>query len=83
MSKNLGKTTPMVIMIEYARYICYLFPWFACILGLTPEEFKGQCGSQSDRIEFASADSNANIPVEPWGQHGDWASFKGKKMHET
>ena len=54
------------------------------IRGLTPEEFKGQYGSQSGRIGFDSAAFNAGVPAELWGQHGDWASFKKpKKIHET
>jgi hypothetical protein len=56
--------------IKYAQYMWY-----------TPEEFKGQYGSQSGRIGFAFAASNAGIPVELWGQHGDWASFKSQKRY--
>ena len=59
----------------------YLSLWFGGILWLTPEEFKGQYGSQSGRIGSASAASNAGIPVELWGQHGDWASFKSQKRY--
>ena len=75
-AKNPGKTTPMVMAIKYAQYMRYLFLWFRGLLGLTPEELKGQYSSQSCRIGSASAASNAGIPVELWGQHGDWASFK-------
>ena len=63
MAKNPGNTTPMV-MIKYAQYMRYLSLWFGGILGLTPEEFISQYGSQSGRIGFASAASNAGIPVE-------------------
>ncbi len=79
MAKNPGKTSPMVMAIKYAQYMRYLSLWFGGILGLTPEECKGQYGSQSGRIGSASAASNACIPVELWGQHDDWASFKSKK----
>ena len=58
----------------------YLSLWFEGILGLTREEFKGQYGSQSSRIGSASAASNVGIPVELWGQHGDWAYFKSQKI---
>ncbi len=67
MAKSLGKTTPMVMAIKYAQYMRYLSLWFGGILGLTPEEFKGQYGSQSGRIGSALAASNAGIPVELWG----------------
>ena len=80
MAKNPGKTTPMVMAIKYARYMRYLSLWFGGILGLAPEEFKDQYGSQSGRIGFASTTFNAGIPVELWGHHGDWASFKSQKM---
>ena len=78
-AKNPDKTTPMVMAIKYAQYMRYLSLWFGGILGLTPEEFKGQYGSQSGRIGSASTASNAGIPVELWGKHGDWASFKSQK----
>ena len=80
-AKNPGKTTPITLAIKYAQYMRYLFLWFGGILGLTPEEFKGQYGSYSGRIGSASAASNAGTPVELWGQHGDWASFKSQKRY--
>ena len=84
MAKNPGKTTPMVMAIKYAQFMRYLCFWFRCTLGLTPEELKSQSGSQSGRIGSASAASNAGIPLELWGQHGDWVSFKNpKRVHAT
>jgi hypothetical protein len=80
-AKNPGKTTPMVMAIKYAQYMRYLSLWFRGILGLTPEEFKGHYGSQTGRIGSASAASNASIPVELWGHHRDWASFKSPKRY--
>jgi len=49
-AKNSGKTTPRVIASKYAQYMRYLSLWFGGIFGLTPEEFKGQYGSQSIHI---------------------------------
>ena len=80
-AKNRGKTTPMAIAIKYAQYMRYLSLWFGGILGLAPKEFKGQYGSPSNRIGFASAGCKADIPVELWGQHGAWASFKSPKRY--
>jgi len=80
-AKNPGKTSPLVLAIKYPQYMRYLSLWFGGILGFTPEEFKAQYGSQSGRIGAASAASNAGIPVELWGQHGDWASFKSQKRY--
>ncbi len=49
--ENPGKTTPMVIaIIKYAQYMRYISLWFGGMLGLTPEEFRNQYGSQSGRI---------------------------------
>ena len=81
MAKNPGKTTPMVMAIKYAQYMRNLSLWFGGILGLTPEQLIGQYGSQSGSIGSALAASNAGIPVELWGQHGDWASFKSQKRY--
>ncbi len=45
--------------------------WFRGILGLSAEKFKARHGYRSGRIGSASAASNAGIPVELWGHHGD------------
>jgi len=58
----------------------FLFGLEVYLLRLTPEEFRNQYGSQSGGICSASAASNVGIPVEFWGQHGDWASFKSEKI---
>jgi len=60
------RTTPLVPAIKYEQYIRYLSLWFGCIIGIIPEEFKNQHGSQSGRICSASTTSNAYIPVEIW-----------------
>jgi hypothetical protein len=78
-AKNPGKTTSMKLAIKYAQYMRYISLWFGGIPGLTPEEFKGQYGSHSGRIGSASTAFNAGIPVELWGLHGDWASFKSQE----
>ena len=74
-AKNPGKTNPMVMAIKSTQFMRYFSLWSGGILGLTPEEFKGHYGSQSGRIGFASAASNAGIPVELWDRHDDWASL--------
>ena len=80
MAKNPCKTAPMTMAIKYAQYMRLFSFWFGGILG-TPEEFKGQYGSQSGRIGSDSAASNAGIPVELWKQHvyDDWVSFKSQR----
>jgi hypothetical protein len=51
------------------------------VLGISTQEFKSQYGSRSGRSGGASTASNADIDLELWGQHGDWASFKSQKRY--
>ena len=63
--------TPPTLPIKYDHYVRYLSLWFRKVLGISTQEFKAQYGSQSGRSGGASATSNAGIPIELWGQHGD------------
>ncbi len=72
-AKSPGKKSLIFITFEYDQYMRYLSLWFGCILDISPGEFKNQYGSQSCGIDGASANFNFDIPVELWGQHGDWA----------
>jgi len=80
-AKNPHKTTPFDVLIKYAQYVRYLSLWFGEVLCISAQEFKSQYGSQSDRSGGASTASNADIDLELWGQHGDWASFKSQKRY--
>ncbi len=53
----------MLTAIEYDQYMCYFPLWFGGVLGLSPEEFKNQYGSQSSRIGSAFVTYNAGIHV--------------------
>ena len=55
--------------------------WFGEVLGISTQKFKSQYGTQSGRSGEASPASNADIDLELWGQHGDWASFKSQKRY--
>ncbi len=77
-AKNPQKSTPYDVPIKYAQYIRYLSLWFGEVLGISTKEFKSLYGSQSGRSGGASSASNADIDLELWGHHGDWASFKTK-----
>ncbi len=79
--KKPGKTSPLIATIKYAQYTRYLSLWFGGIFCLSLEEFQNQYGFQSGRIDYASTASNAGIPVDLWGQHGDWDSFKSQKRY--
>jgi hypothetical protein len=75
------KTPPFDVHIKYAQYVRYLSVWFGEVLGISTQEFKSQYGTQSGRSGGASTAYNADINLELWGQHGDWASFKSQKRY--
>ncbi len=50
-------------------------PW------VSPKEFSSVYGSQSGRSGAASAAANAGVPMELWGQHGDWKSVASQKAY--
>jgi hypothetical protein len=50
-------------------------------MGISPTEFLSRYGSQSGRSGGASATSNAGIPLELWGQHGDWKSAAAQRCY--
>ena len=59
----------------------YLVLWFGASLELSPKEFSTIYGSQSSRSGAASATSNAGVPMELWGKHGDWKSLRSQKNY--
>jgi len=73
------KNIPYDLAIKHAQYMRFLSLWFDSVLGLYIVDFETQYGSQPVRIVVASATSNAGIPYELWGQHGDSASLKSLK----
>jgi hypothetical protein len=50
-------------------------------MGLSPEEFLAQYGSQPGRSGVTSAASNAGILLELWGQHGVWKSAMAQRCY--
>ncbi len=74
-AKSPQKTTPSAVPIKYDQYVRYFSLWFGEVLGISTQEFKAQYGSQSGRSGGASAASNADIPIELWGQHAWWLGF--------
>jgi hypothetical protein len=72
---------PYDVPTRYDQYVSYLSLWFGEVLGISTQEFKSQYGSQSGRSGGTSAASNADIDLELWGQHGDWATFQSQKRY--
>ena len=79
--KSPESTIPGATFISYAQFSKYLALWFGATLGLSPKEFSTVYGSQSGRSGAASAAANAGVPMELWGQHGDWKSVKSQKNY--
>ncbi len=50
-------------------------------MGIPPTEFLSRYGSQSGRSGGALAASNAGIPLELWGWHGDWKSAAAQRCY--
>ena len=69
--KSPERTSPGNECITYAQLSTCLSLWFGGLMGIPPTEFLSRYGSQSGRNGGASAASNAGIPLELWGQHGD------------
>jgi len=64
------RTSPGDDYIAYGQFSTFLALWFGGVMGLSPEEFLSQYGSQSGRSGATSAASNAIIPLELWGNMG-------------
>ena len=80
-ARSPGKTLPGKEFISYDQFSRFLSLWFGGVLGCSAAEFKLRFGTQSGRSGGASAASNAGIPLELWGQHGDWASMAAQRCY--
>ena len=75
------RTSPDDAFITYVQFTTCLSQWFGGVLGVSPSEFVSLYGSQSGRSGAASAASNAGIPLELRGQHGDWKSAAAQRCY--
>ena len=80
-AKSPGRTLPGKDFISYSQFARFLSLWFGGVLGCSAAEFKAQFGTQSGRSGGASAASNAGVPLELWGQHGDWKSMSAQRCY--
>ncbi len=55
----------------YDQLLRFLRLWFSGVMGVTVAAFRKKFATQSGRSGGASAASNAGVPVEMWGHHGD------------
>ena len=70
-AKSPRTTAPGPSKITYDQYLRFLSLWFSGVMKITVQDFRKQFATQSGRSGGASAASNAGVPAELWGQHGD------------
>jgi integrase len=80
-AKSPRLTAPGPRKIAYDQLLRFLSLWFSGVMGVTVAAFRKQFATQSGRSGGASAASNAGVPVELWGQHGDWKSWEAQKRY--
>ncbi len=79
--KSPERTSPGNACITYAQFSTFLALWFRGVPGIAPAEFQSRYGSRSGRSGGASSASNAGIPLELWGQHGDLKSAAAQRCY--
>ena len=80
-AKSLHDTTPGPKKITYDQFLHFMSLWFSGVMGISVADFRKQFATQSGRSGGASTASNAGVPVELWGQHGDWKSWEAQKRY--
>ncbi len=73
-AKSPRDTVPGPKKITYDQFLRFMSLWFSGVMGVSVASFRKQFATLSGRSGGASAASNAGIPAELWGQHGDWGS---------
>jgi len=74
------RTSPGDAFITYGQFTTCLSLWFGGVMGVPPSEFLSLYESQSGCSGAASTTSNAGIPLELWGQQGDWKSAAAQPL---
>jgi hypothetical protein len=67
--------------ITYDQYLRFLGLRFGGFLGILLESLRKQFATQSGRSGGASAESNAGVSAELWGQHGNSKSFELQRRY--
>jgi hypothetical protein len=80
-AKSPRSTSPGPKKITYDQFLRFMSLWFRGVMGVSLAVFRKQFTSQSGRSGGASAASNAGVPAELWGQHGDWKSWEAQKRY--
>ncbi len=78
-AKSPRATTPGPKKIAYDQFLRFMSLWFNGLMGVSVAAFRKQFATQSGRSGGASVVSNAGVPAELWGQHGDWKSWEAQK----
>ncbi len=80
-AKSPRATAPELKKITYDQFLRFMSLWFSGVMGVSVAAFRKQIATQSGRSGGASAASNAGVPAELWGQHGDWKSWDAQKRY--
>jgi len=80
-AKSPRSTAPGPKKITYDQFLRFMSLWFSGVMGVSVAAFRKQFATQSGRSGGASAASNAGVPAELWGQHGDWGSWEAQKRY--
>jgi hypothetical protein len=70
-AKSPRATSPGPKKITYAQFLRFMSLWFSGVMGVSVATFRKKFATQSGRSGGASTASNAGVPAELWGQHGD------------
>jgi hypothetical protein len=80
-AKNPCTSAPGPNKITYDQFLRFLSLWFSGVMGISVAAFKKQFATLSGKSSGASASSNAGVPSELWGQHGDWSTWEAQKRY--
>ncbi len=57
--------------ISYDNFLWFMSHWFIGVMGISVDLSRKQFAAQSGQSGCASAATNAGVPAELWGMHGD------------
>jgi integrase len=80
-AKSPRATSPGPKKITYDQFLRFMSLWLSGVMGVSVGAFRKQFATHSGRSGGASAASNAGVPAELWGQHGDWKSWEAQKRY--
>ena len=74
-------TAPGPKKITYDQFFRFPSLWFSGVMCVSVAAFRKQFATQFGRSGCAFAASNAGVPAELWGQHGDLSTWEAQKRY--